>query len=149
MDIIFLTKIALSLTAILFVLIYFLFIKPSAEEKKKKEKKKKKVSKPKKKIDTDLKHLISIVKDKTITSKTLKETLELIIKYHGTIPNKIGSNNHPNFVMYEDVIFAICRHPNTNSTIITQFISSLEKKNENYKPQINDALTRGLNSRGF
>ncbi len=143
MDIIFLIKLGLSLTVVLVILVYVLFLKPS--KKKKTVKKTTKVVKER--TPTDLKYLSSIIKNREIDTKTLKETLDLVLKYHVKIPNKIGTNNHPNFVMYEDIIFAICRHPNTKSTIISKFTSVLEKENKLYKSQINDALTKGLNSR--
>jgi len=142
MDIILLIKSGIVLTIILLVLIYFFLFKPS-----KKKPIKKKTVKPKKRVPTDLDYFRSIVKNRDTDTKTLKETLELILKYHGDIPNKIGTNNHPNFVLYEDIIFTICRHPNTKSTLVSEFTSKLEKRNPSYRSQINDALTRGLNSR--
>ncbi len=144
MDIILLIKSAIVLTVILFILIYFLFKKPT-----KKKKKSKKINKQKSKKPIDLKSLSAIIKNPNTDTNTLEETLNKILKYHGNIPAKIGTNNHPNFIMYEDIVFAICRHPNTKSKLITKFTSELEKRNESYKGQINDALTRGLNSRAF
>ena len=145
MDIILLVKLALGLIALLFLLIYLFFLKPV----KKKKSIKKKNKQPSVRKPTDLKYLSSIIKNKNTDTKTLKETLDLVLKYHGDIPKKIGTNNHPNFIMYEDIIFAICRHPNVKSTIISEFTSSLEKQNEQYKSQINNALSKGLNSRGI
>jgi WD40 repeat protein len=142
MDIIFLLKVAFGLTVLLIVLIYFLFAKP---KKKTTTKPKPKPIKPK--VPTDLKYLSNIIKNRDISSDELQETLDLVLKYHGDIPKKIGTNNHPNFIMYEDIIYAICRHPNTNSKIVSGFTSSLEKRNDQYRSQINDALTKGLNSR--
>jgi len=144
MDIITLVKSAIVLTIILFILLYFLFKKPTKKKKKSKKKKHHKTKTP-----TDLKYLSSIIKNKNTDMQKLEDTLNLVLKYHGDIPKKVGINNHPNFIMYEDIIFAICRHPNTKSKLITKFTSELEKRNESYKGQINDALTRGLNSRAF
>jgi len=144
MDIILLIKSALGLSILLAILIYLFF---SKGKKKKVVKKKPKKVKPK--TPTDLKYLASIIKNRETTTELLQETLDLVFKYHADIPRKIGTNNHPNFVMYEDIIFAICRHPNTNSKIVSGFTSSLEKRNEQYRSQINNALTKGLNSRGI
>ena len=143
MDIITLIKSALGLTILLAILIYIYFF--SGSKKKKKTVKKTKPTKPK--TPTDLKYLASIIKNRNTSSEKLKETLDLILKYHGTIQKKIGTNNHPTFIMYEDIIYALCRQPNTNSKLISSFTSSLEKNNEQYKSQLNDALTKGLNSR--
>ena len=140
MDIILLLKSALALTFLLVILIYFFFSKP-----KKKQKKKQKPVKAKQ--PTDLKYLSSIIKDKNSDSEKLEETLDLILKYHGDIPDKIGTNNHPTFVIYADIVYSLCRHPNTKSKLVSGFTSSLEKRNEKYRPQINDVLTKGLNSR--
>jgi len=142
MDITLLIKSALGLTLLLAILIYIFFSKD-----KKKKPSKKKSTPVKQKIPTDLKYLSSIIKRRETDFETLEETLSLVLKYHGDIPKKIGSNNHPNFVMYEDIIYAICRHPNTKSKIVSGFTSSLEKRNEQYRSQINNALTKGLNSR--
>jgi hypothetical protein len=47
-----------------------------------------------------------------------------------------------------DILFAICRHPNTNKDIIINFDKELEHLNPEYKKEINEAIAKGLNSRG-
>ena len=98
---------------------------------------------------TDLVYLKSIIKKRKSTNEELKNALELVIKYHGTIHKKLGSRTHPDFDIYMDILFTICRHPNTSKEIILKFDLDLEKLNPEYKPEINNVLSKGLNSRGF
>lgn len=100
-------------------------------------------------MQTDLESLRKIIKDKNSDKQKLKEALDLVIKYHGTIHKKLGLRTHPDFAIYKDIILSICRHKNTNKNLILDFDKSLEKLNPEYKSDINDALTNGLNSRGL
>jgi len=146
MDITLLIESAMGLLALLVILIVFLAATSKSKVKKAIIKPKKAVPK---KANTDLQHLVSILKDKKSSTQELKNALELIIKYHGTIHKKLGLRVHPDFDIYMDILFTICRHPNTSKDIIIKFDIDLEKKNPEYKPEINSALSRGLNSRGF
>jgi len=47
-----------------------------------------------------------------------------------------------------DVLFTLCRHPNANKDIIISFDRELQTRNEQYIKDINDAIAKGLNSRG-
>lgn len=98
--------------------------------------------------DRDLPTLIAIIKNKKSTAKELGDALDLVLKYHGTIHPKLGSRTHPEFDLYSGMLFTICRHPNTNKNIILNFDRELEKKNPDYKIEINEAIAKGLNSRG-
>ena len=137
---------AMGLLVILSLLVFFLVISPK-KKKKKVQKEKKVVQKTKPK--TDLNSLRDIVKDKKSTTQELKEALELVIKYHGTIHKKLGLRPHPESDIYMDMVFSICRHPNTNKDIILKFDKDLERLNPEYKKEINDFITKGLNSRGI
>ncbi|MBU0719973.1 hypothetical protein KJ877_01380 [bacterium] len=97
---------------------------------------------------TDLESLRLIIRNRKTSSAKLKEALDLVLKYHGTIHNKLGVRPHPDFLVYEDILCTICRHPNTNKDIILKFDRELEKRNPSYKKDINEAITKGLNSRG-
>ncbi|MEA1956718.1 MAG: hypothetical protein U9N02_09570 [Campylobacterota bacterium] len=144
MDIVLLIKSGLGLTVLLVILIYLLLL--SFKKKKKPQKKKVKQTKQRTTYST-LEELRKIIKDRDIDSKKLEETLNEIIKYHGTMPKQIGVNVPAELYIFEDIIYIVCRHPSVTSTIILEFISQLEKLNHNYKYQINNALTKGLNSR--
>lgn len=97
---------------------------------------------------TDIPTLLAIIKNKKSTAKELSDALNLMLKHHGTIAPKLGARSHPDFDIYMGILFAICRHPNTNKDIILNFNRELDKKNPAYKKDINDAVAKGLNSRG-
>ena len=98
--------------------------------------------------NTDFEHLQSIIFSKDSSTKELGDALDLIIKYHGTIPKKLGIRSHPDSKAYMNVLFNLCRHKNASKDIIVKFNNELEKLNAGYKVEINNALMRGLNSRG-
>jgi len=149
MEITLLVKSAMGLIVILGGLMFLLFL-PSGQKKQKqiklkKDSKKLNIEKPK----TDLPSLLGIIKNKKTSAKDLQEALNLVIKHHGTIHKKLGLRPHPDFDAYMDILFTICRHPNTTKDIIVNFDLALEKLNPEYKKEINDAIAKGLNSRGF
>jgi len=144
MDIVLLVKSGVGLLVLLAILVFFMIFVPKAKKKRKA-----KVAPVSPKLNIDFDHLRAIVRNKKSTSEELKEALTLILKYHGTIHTKLGLRAHPDFDMYMDVILHICRHPNTNKDLILKFDKELGAKNPEYKVEINDALTKGLNSRGF
>ena len=145
MDIVLLVKSGVGLLVLLAILIFFMISVPTAKKKKKA----KPVVPVSNKLNIDFDYLRAIIRNKKSTSQELKETLDLILKYHGTIHTKLGLRAHPDFDMYMDVILHICRHPNTNKDLILKFDKELVSKNPEYKVEINDSLTKGLNSRGF
>jgi hypothetical protein len=149
MSIPFLIQSFLILVVVLAVLIFFLFYIP----KKKKEKEKKKLINKSKSNNAfeypSFKSLVKIVKNKESSSEELVDALALIIKHYGVIPAKLGIRTHPEFTTYAELIMRICRHPNTTKDLIVQFDRELERKNPQYKKEINDFLTKGLNSRGM
>ena len=147
MDIVLLVKSIAGLSAILVVLLLF-FIYASKNKSKKQKKKKSYTSPTPPKVKYDWNTLIKSVRNRQATTQELKETLALILKYHGTIPNKLGIRVNPEFDKYSEVLLRLCRHPNTNKDLIIDFDKELEKRNPEYIKEINDALTKGLNSRG-
>lgn len=98
--------------------------------------------------ERDLPSLIAIIKNKKSTAKELGDALDLVLKFHGNIHPKLGSRTHPDFDSYMGILFTICRHPNTNKDVILNFDRALQKKNPDYKIEINEAIAKGLNSRG-
>lgn len=147
MDIALLIQSGVGLLVILVLLVAFMNL--NSKDSTKKIISKKSTSPQKQKINTDLAHLKSIIKKRKSSSKELKEALELIIKYHGTIHKKLGMRTHPEFDIYMDILITICRHPNTNKDLILNFDKELERLNPEYKPEINNAIAKGLNSRGL
>lgn len=154
----FIIKAIIGLIVILAILIFLLFLEPDKEKSKEKESpapeiKKEIEEKPKKEedssVNTDLFHLVDIIKNKRSNADTLSEALELVIKHHGKVHKKLGLRPHPDFDIYMDILFTICRHPNANKDMIIIFDRELEKLNPDYKKEINEAIAKGLNSRGF
>jgi len=115
--------------------------------RKKEKKKQVQASKKSEDIPT-LNYLSSIVNNSRTTSEQLSDTLALVIKHYGMIHPKLGVRSHPDADIYMFLILRLCRHPNTNKNLIVGFTNKLEKLNEGYKREINDALLKGLNSRG-
>jgi hypothetical protein len=150
MDIILLIKSIVGLVLILGVLI-ILFLYIPREKKREVQKKKISIQKspPKVKQQVPLKELLTIIRDKYASTEELSEALEMIIKYYGKIHTKLGVRCHPDFDIYSEVLLRICRHQNTNKEIIVKFDKALESLNPEYVREINDSITKGLNSRGF
>lgn len=97
----------------------------------------------------ELYSLMSIIKDRKTDSQKLSDTLELVIKHYGRVHKKLGLRPHPDFDLYTDILFTICRHPNATKDIILEFDRELTKLNPEYKKEINEAIAKGLNSRGL
>lgn len=138
------------LIVVLAFLILLLFLSPKKESvEKNKEVETNKKQEPKIIIRTDLDYLLGVIKNKKTTTKELATVLDLVIKHHGTITKKLGIRVHPDFDVYMDIILTICRHTNTNKNIVVKFDKELVALNPDYKEEINDAITKGLNSRGL
>lgn len=153
MDAEFIIKSIVGLALILAILIFLLFLDPkkhkhasskSAKKTHAHTEKKETVSSEKPKLET----LVNIIKNKKTDTQKLSESLSLIIEYYGTINKKLATRAHPDFAIYGDILFNICRHPNTNKDIILTFDKELQKLNPEYKKEINEAITKGLYSRG-
>jgi hypothetical protein len=142
MEIILLIKSVVGLIAILALLIFILFL-PSVRKKREK-----KIALAKKTLlNTDMKFLRAIINRKNTTTKELQKSLDLVLKHHGVIDKKLDSGVRHAFDVYMEIIVRICTHPNTTKEIIISFTKELERLNPNYKSEINDAITKGLNSR--
>jgi len=146
MEITLLIKSIMGLIVIL-ALLMFLFIYSNKTKKPKAKKVIKKIVSTKKE-PMDLISLSKIIKNKKSSSKELKDALDLILKNYGNIHKKLGARPHPDFDIYMEILMKICKHPNTNKNIIINFDKELERLNPEYKKEINEAITKGLNSRG-
>ncbi len=149
MEITLLVKSILGLVVILGLLIFLLLLPFRKKQQKKKQTSKVHTTQKKQKEKPDLKSLHAVIKNKNSTEAELKEALELIIKYYGKVHKKLGLRAHPEFEIYRDILFKICRHPNTNKDLIVGFDRDLGRLNPEYKQEINEAITKGLNSRGM
>jgi hypothetical protein len=150
MDIFLLIKSIVGLLVVLAILMFFFFYIPS-QKRKKAAAQEKKVTPVKKRVveKRALKDLLAVIRNKSATTQELSEALDLIIKDYGHIHSKLGMRSHPDFDIYSEILLRICRHKNTNKDIIVKFDKELEKLNPEYIREINDSLSKGLNSRGF
>lgn len=147
MDITLLIQSILGLVALLGVLMFLLLYTPG-KAKKVTTKNSPQESTIRKEQPT-LKALRQIIKNKHTSTKDLEDALGQVLKYYGTIHPKLGSRAHPDFDNYMEILFHISRHKHINKSILLNFDKELEKRNPSYKKEINDALMRGLNSRGI
>jgi lipopolysaccharide export LptBFGC system permease protein LptF len=151
-------KSIMGLVALLALLMFLLFLEPNSTQKSQEKPSdiepavqdgKKEPRGEAQKKELDLNYLAEIIKNKKSDSKKLQYALDAIIKYHGKVHKKLGLRAHPDFDIYIDILFTLCRHPNANKNLIINFDRELERQNPEYKQEINEAITKGLNSRGI
>ena len=143
MDITLLIKSFAGLSAILAILIvlYLYFFHAPKEKRGKKLKPHIREEKPR------FESLVAVIRDKNATQEELQEAVNLIIKYYGDIPKKRGFKADPKFEIYAEILFRITHHPSTSKEIILQLDSALENRNPEYKLELDDSLTKGLDTR--
>ena len=142
MEISLLIKTIVGLVIVLGILVFILLL-PTHIEKKKVKKRVSDHDKPK----TDLDSLRHIIRDRLSTKQELQDALNLVIKLHGHIAKKHGTRVNTDFDAYMEILIMICRHPNTDKDIILNFDRELENLNPEYKDEINESITKGLDSR--
>ncbi|MBN2816314.1 MAG: hypothetical protein JXQ67_06485 [Campylobacterales bacterium] len=141
----------LGLISLLAILLFFLLYNFKDKEKTvKKDISEEVIAEEKKeKRDTSMEALRKVIRHENTSTEVLKETIELLLKYHGSIHPKLGTRTHPDFDNYAEILFYLGRHKNTNKELLLLFDKGLEERNPEYKKEINDALMKGLNSRGI
>ncbi len=144
-------KSIMGLIALLALLIFLLFYNPNKSKKRALSHVKhvEEIKSSKEVEETNFKVLIAMIKNKKSDAKKLEYALSMILKHHGKVHKKMGLRAHPEFAIYENIIFNLCRHPHTNKDLIVNFDREFLKLNPDYKQEINDAITKGLNSRGI
>ncbi len=153
MDIALLVKSIAALVVILIVLI-FIFVLPAKRKKEKQQQKiqeeKEQKQKQKKKHEPlpTFDELLKRVKSSESSKEDLQKAIELINKYYSKIPPKLGIRTHPDFDKYIVLIIYLVRHKNTDKELILSLDRTLRKNNPSYEPELNDALSKALNSRG-
>ena len=147
MDIVLLIKSLAALSGALGILIflYLYFFHTNKTQKKKVFKKPLHV----REVKPDFNTLLEVIKDKKLTTQELKEAVDLLLKYYGKIPKKLGMRANPKFEIYSEIILRLCHHPNTNKEIVLRMDRELTKLNPEYKLEISDSLEKGLNTRGI
>lgn len=130
---------------VILAILLFVLLKPKAPKKVKKDVK---LSPTETKNRTDLEFIKQIMKDKNSTKEDLANAVDMVLKYHGKIPNKLGTRTNPKFDEYMAIFVALCRHKKATKDIVLKLDRKLVSKNPAYKSEINDAITKGLNARG-
>jgi hypothetical protein len=135
-----------SIAGLVFVLAILIFILLKPKSKKVKTINIKASDKPKDKTDIDT--LRQVIRNRNSSKEELMTAVDMILKYHGKIPNKLGVRVNPGFDTYMEIFVGLCRHKNANKEMILKLDKELIRRNPEYKSEINDAITKGLNSRG-
>jgi len=146
MDVTLLLKSIAGLTGALGLLIFLYFYTSNTKKKPKQKKRRTQIIRE---VKPDLNTLIKVIKNKKSTTQELKEVVGLVIKYHGKIPKKLGIRAHPDFEIYSEMLLRLCHHPNINKDILLKFDKELQSLNSEYMLEINDSLTKGLDTRGI
>ena len=136
---------------VLLTLLVIVFILPARAKKKKKAQAKKSVKKvveEKEKV-LPFDELRAIVRRKSSTTEELQKAVDQIVEHYSKIHPKMGIRSHPDFDKYVDLIVHLVRHRNTNKDLILKLDCALVKNNPDYKAELNDTLTKALNSRGI
>jgi len=148
MDITLIIKSVMGLVVILGILMFMLLYKPKDKRTKNVKKQvKKPVNNKQNEKKVDLQALRAIIKSKSSTTKDLDIAVDNVLKSYGSIPKKLGTRTHPDFDIYSEMLFMLTKHKNANKNIILRFNRELERLNPQYKLEINDAVSRGLNAR--
>lgn len=143
MNLLVLFGLLIGLIVLLLLLLSLFVMKPKREKKRALQKR----EVQKRGEHKSLQEYLDIIRERSSTTKELADAVDNILKYYGSIHSKLGIRIHPDFKIYALALVQICRHPHTNKDIILKFNRGLEKQNPSYAKEINDAITRGLNSR--
>ena len=136
---------------VLLTLLIIVFVLPARAKKKKVQKQVKKriQTTVEKEVALDFDDLRAIVRRHSSSKEDLQKAIDQIVKHYSKIPPKLGIRNHPDFDKYVDLIVHLVRHTNTNKDLILQLDRALTKNNSEYKAELNDTLSKALNSRGI
>ncbi|UCN00392.1 hypothetical protein LCX93_00315 [Sulfurimonas sp. SWIR-19] len=147
MDIILLIKSLAALSGALGILVLLYFYFSDAKKPRKRNTAKKPLHI--REVKPDFEMLLKVIKDKKATTEELNEAVNLLLKYYEKIPQKLGMRAHPEFEKYSELILRICHHPNVTKDIILKLDKELHRHNPAYALELDDSLTKGLDTRGF
>lgn len=91
--------------------------------------------------------LKSILKNKNASYEALQHATDGIIEFYGDIEPKVGGRQSKDFDRYMELIFIICKHPNTDKKLVLNFERDLARMNPQYKKDLDHAVTKGLSFR--
>lgn len=79
----------------------------------------------------------------------LQEGIEQLVRHHGKIHAKLGDLPHPDFKRYLALIINLCKNPQADKDVILALDQKLRAKNPKYGLEIDEAVNKGIASRGF
>lgn len=91
----------------------------------------------------------AIFSHKSSKKEDLIEAIEQLIKYHGKIHAKLGDLPHPDFKRYLTLIIKLCNNPQADKDVIISLDHKLRAKNPKYGLNIDEAINKGIEGRGF
>ena len=91
--------------------------------------------------------LKSIMKNKDASYEALQKAIDGIVEYYGDIEPKVAGRQAKDFDRYMELIFIICKHPNTDKKLVLSFERDLARLNPQYKRDLDHAVTKGLSFR--
>jgi hypothetical protein len=88
-----------------------------------------------------LEALEAVIRDRSSSKEELSSAVEAIGSHYGKI-------HATTLARYSRIIMSLCRHPNTDKTIIIGFDKVLRQQNPGMRQELDLALRKGLDSRG-
>lgn len=146
MDIVIIVKSLIGLVALLGILVLLLLYTPKKRKQRREQKQKVQTQQH---HDYTFNELLHIIRNRESSTEELEQATQNILKYFGKIPHKLGIRVADEFYIYSEIVLRLCRHPNTTKEILLAFDKELRKLNPEYEKELNDAFTKGINSRGL
>ena len=84
--------------------------------------------------------LEAVIRDRSSSKEELRSAVEAIGRHYGKI-------HATTLARYSRIIMSLCRHPQTDKTIIVSFDKVLRQQNPGMRQELDLALRKGLDSR--
>ena len=84
-----------------------------------------------------------------LQAATFIEAIEQLIRHHGKIHAKLGDLAHPDFKRYQKAIITLCKNRQADKDVIVALNQKLRALNTKYGYEIDEAVVKGLEGRGF
>ncbi len=77
------------------------------------------------------------------------EAIEQLMRHHGKIQAKLGDLPHPDFKRYQALIITLCKNRQADKDVIVALNHKLRALNTRYGYEIDEAVVKGIEGRGF
>ncbi len=77
------------------------------------------------------------------------EAIEQLVRHHGKIQAKLGDLPHPDFKRYQALIITLCKNRKADKDVIVALNHKLRALNTRYGYEIDEAVAKGIEGRGF